>query len=536
MSHQTSSERIERLSPAKRALFERLRASDAAARRHRAIEPRVAAGSAPLSFAQQRLWFLDQLDPGSAAYNVATAVRLRGLLDAAVLEQALQVVVDRHEALRTTFHSVDGRAEQAITPTTRVRLVQIAAQSWPVAERESRIQQLAAAEAIVPFDLSTGPLLRATLVRLTNDEHVLFLTIHHIVCDGWSMAVLRDEVADHYAAILAGRPPRMAPLSIQYADFAAWQREQLRGPAVERLLNYWSRQLAGAPEAIELPLDHPRPTIQGFHGDVRRLRLDGALTTELRRLAGEEGATLFMTLLAAFQILLARYSRQKDVCVGTPIANRSRPELEPLIGFFVNTLVIRGRLEGNPSFRGLLAQLRETTLSAFAHQDLPFEHLVEHLHPSRDTSRTPLVQVMFVLQNIPLRSRDVAGLSISDVSFDHAPISNFDLTLNVDEHADRLDLSLVYNTDLFEPDTIERMLASYELLLRGIIAGRDTSVQRLPLVDPQAALGQLAAWNDTDAPFPQDVCIHELISAQAARTPHATALEYENQTFSYAEL
>lgn len=536
MSKQISNDRIERLSPAKRALFEQLRRADSAAQRPLAITPRAVGSAAPLSFAQHQLWFLDQLDPGNPAYNVATAARLTGSLDAAALEAALQAVVDRHESLRTTFRLVDGRAEQAIAPASAVQITLVHAQNWPAVDREAKLRQLAATEALAPFHLSNGPLLRATLVHLSKVEHVLLLTMHHIVCDGWSMAVLRDEVAENYAAIVGSRAPRIAPLPIQYADFAAWQREQLRGPVVERLLNYWSRQLAGAPEVIELPLDHPRPATQGYRGDVRRLPLAGTLVAELRRLANEEGATLFMTLMAAFQILLARYSRQKDVCVGTPIAGRSRTELEGLIGFFVNTLVIRGRLEENPTFRELLAQLRETTLAAYAHQDLPFERLVEYLRPARDTSRTPLVQAMFVLQNIPLRPREVAGLSISDIRFDHAPISNFDLTLNVDEHPDRLDLSLVYNVDLFEPATIERMLASYELLLRGIIESRDARVQALPLVDPVAARRQLAEWNDTSAPYSHDLCVHEMISAQARRTPAATALETDQHGISYAEL
>lgn len=536
MSKQTSNDRIEQLSPAKRALFEQLRRAEIAAQRPAAIAPRGANAAAPLSFAQQRLWFLDQLEPGNPAYNVATAARLTGRLDAAALEAALQAIVDRHESLRTTFRATDGRAEQAISPAARVQISLVDARDWPVADRDARLKQLAADEALAPFDLTTGPLLRATLVRVDNAEHVLLLTMHHIVCDGWSMAVLRDEVAEHYAAIVDGRAPRVQAQPIQYADFATWQREQLQGPAIERLLGYWSRQLAGAPEAIELPLDHPRPATQGCRGDVRRLRLTGALVAELRRLANEEGATLFMTLMAAFQVLLARYSRQKDVCVGTPIASRSRAELERLIGFFVNTLVIRGRLEENPTFRQFLAQLRETTLAAYAHQDLPFERLVEHTRPARDTSRTPLVQVMFVLQNIPLRSREVAGLSISDVSFDHAPISNFDLTLNVDEHPGQLDLSLVFNVDLFEPETIERMLACYEVLLRGIVGNRDARVQALRLVDPVAARKQLADWNDTDAAYPQDTCVHEMISAQARRTPDATALETDQQKISYAEL
>ena len=460
------------LSPAKCALFERLRGGDIIPISPAPI-PRLKHGqTAPLSFGQERLWFLDQLEPGNPFYNVPIATGIRGELNRTALEEALRAVVARHDALRTVFRNVDGRPVSVVTPEGDFRLPYIDLIECAPEARKRQLDQITTAEAIAPFDLETGPLIRGTLIRTASKEHVLLLTLHHVVCDGWSMALLRDEVSALYAGFVSQKPASLVPLALQYADFAAWQRSEFQGPIAERQLRYWREQLSGRLGPLSLPLDHPRPTVQTYHGDVCRRRVDGRSLHALRGLAAEENATLCMVLMAAFQVLLARLSRERDVCVGTPIANRSRPELEQLIGFFANTLVIRGRLELNPSFRAFVAQLRETMLAAYAHQDLPFSRLVEALQPDRDLSRTPVVQVMFVLQNIPVRVRQIAGLTLTDTTFDHAPVSNFDLTLNVNEHAEWLELSLVYNTDLFDGATIEQMLDAYETLLAGAIADR----------------------------------------------------------------
>jgi len=531
-----SSGRLTHLSPAKRALYEQMRARQATAAGCESIPHLDPAAPAPLSFAQQRLWFLDQLEPGNPFYNVAIAARLAGPLDADALRNAVRAVIARHDALRTTFRHVDGRPEQIIAAEIDFALIRCDLSSLDSAAREARLHELTTDEAVQPFDLAGGPLIRGRLIRRTHDEHVLLLTLHHIICDGWSMAVLQDEVAEHYAAIVGRRPPCLEPVPLQYTDFAAWQRQELTHPAADRHMQYWREALADLSGPLSLPLSRPRPAVQTYRGDVGRRTIDGALLARVRALAAESHGTLAMVLMAVFQVLLARLAGQRDLCVGTPIANRCRPELERLIGFFANTLVIRGRLDEKLSFREFLAQMRQTMLGAYAHQDMQFEQLVEHLRPERDLGRTPLVQVLFVLQNIPLRARQVADVTMTDASFDHAPIANFELTLNVDEHADRIDLSLVYNTDLFDAATIERWLDSYETLLAAAVATPDGRVLELPILSPAERHKLLVEWNATEASFPREQCIHDLIVAQARRTPDMAAVAFEGETLTYADL
>ncbi len=529
-------ERLATLSPAKRALFDLLRrpsdakSSVAAAPRRDPREP------APLSFGQERLWFLDQLEPGNPFYNVAISTRIVGDLEARLLAAALDAVIARHEALRTVFRSAAGRPEQVVCEKIKFQLAQEDLSSLDPAARDEALARATNAEAIRPFDLARGPLVRARLVRLGRNEHVLLLTLHHIICDGWSMAVLRQEVAQQYEALRAGAACELAPLPVQFAEYAIAQREDGTGPVAAADREYWRTQLADLPGPLALPLDRPRPAVQTYRGQTCRRRLSGPIVDDLRRLAAEENGTLCMVLLAAFQVLLARYARERDVCVGVPIAGRTRPELERLIGFFVNTLVIRGRLDEKLSFRDFLFQLRHTMLAAYEHQKLPFSRLVEELMPERDLSRNPLVQVMFVLQNIPVATRQVAGLTITDNSFDHAPVSNFDLTFNIDEHPDRLDLSLVYNPDLFASSTIERMLDGYQTLLDAVVENRDCPVFELPVISDAERSKQLVAWNATQSSFTADRCIHDLFVEQARRTQTAIALRFEQQEMTYEEL
>jgi amino acid adenylation domain-containing protein/non-ribosomal peptide synthase protein (TIGR01720 family) len=527
---------LRRLSPAKQALFDQWRrARQPDARAEDAIPRRDPGKAIPLSHAQERLWFLDQLEPQNPFYNVAAAIRLIGQLDAAGLQRAIAAVITRHEALRTTFDLMEDKPRQIVHSSIAWRLQRQDISEIPPVQQKATLRQLMEAEALRPFDLKRGPLIRGTLLTLGPAEHILLLTVHHIVCDGWSMALLRREVTEHYAANIEGRPPRLVELEIQYPDFAIWQREYLTKGRLARLLEYWSQKLRESPPSLDLPLDFPRTAEQTFRGAVCRRTLDQPILSTLRRVAHEENATLFMVLLAAYQLLLARYSGQHDLCVGTPIANRNRIQLEQLIGFFANTLVLRADLSGNPTFRDFLGQVRQTTLEAYTHQDLPFEQLVDHLQPRRDLSRTPLFQAMFVLQNIPLTSTPVANLTAAEVRFDYAPVSHFDLTLNVEEHSDRLDLSLVYNPDLFLADTIEQLLDSYFVLLDGLLADRDCPVLRLPLLSA-ASRKKLERWNETASPFPGDLCVPDLVDRQARQTPDAWAVTSPDRALTYADL
>ncbi|MDW8319310.1 MAG: condensation domain-containing protein, partial [Anaerolineae bacterium] len=419
-------------------------------------------GRAALSYAQQRLWFLDQLTPGTAMYNIPTAVRLQGRLDVASLGRALNEVVRRHEVLRTVFQAEKGEPVQVILPELTLPLpvadlTQVQTDGAGPEARLAAAAQLAAEEARQPFDLATGPLLRAKLLRLADDDHVLLFTMHHIVADGWSVGVLINEVAALYTAFVRGETASpLPPLPIQYADFAAWQRRWLQGEALEAQLSYWRERLAGSPPLLELPTDRPRPPVQTDRGAVHTFSLGRELSEGLKRLAQAEGATPFMALLAAFQVLLHRYANQDDICVGTPVANRTRAEIEPLIGFFANTLVIRGDLSANPSFRALLRQARERVIEAQAHQDVPFEMLVEELRPQRDMTYTPLFQAMLSYQQAALRPVQLPGLTLSLLEA-HSGTAKFDLMLNVADTPAGFAASLEYNTDLFDRSTIERM-------------------------------------------------------------------------------
>jgi amino acid adenylation domain-containing protein len=509
--------------------------------------PRDAGLELPLSFAQQRLWFLDQLEPGSPFYNLPTAVRLTGPLDVVALKQSLNEVVRRHEALRTTFASAEGRPLQVIA--ARMTLALPVVDLTGLEERQVEAQRLATAEARRPFDLAQGPLLRACLLRLEDSEHsehVVLLNMHHIVSDGWSMNVLIQELAALYvafssgdASLQVGREGALLPeLPIQYADFAHWQRNWLQGEVLGAQLAYWKEQLAGLSPLLELPTDRPRPAVQTFRGAQKTFVLPPELSTALKDLSYAENATLFMTLLAAFQTLLYRYTGQKDISVGTPIANRNRSAIEGLIGFFVNTLVMRADLTGAPSFRELLGRVREAALGAYAHQDVPFEMLVDVLQPQRDMSHSPLFQVMFVLQNTPTQAQALSSdLVLSSVEADEGT-ARFDLTLTMVEDARGLGGFIEYNVDLFDTVTVERLIAHFQTLLMGIVADPDLCVARLPLLTGAERQQLLATWNDTAASDAraQDQCAHELFEAQVARTPDAVAVVFDDLALTYQAL
>jgi amino acid adenylation domain-containing protein len=491
-------------------------------------------GELPLSFAQQRLWFIDQLEPGGSVYNFPAAVRLKGPLNVAALKQSLDEIVKRHEVLRTTFAIVDGRPVQVVAPHLTLTLPIVDLRELPETEWEAEVQRLATNEAQRPFDLAEGPLVRATVLRLGEDEHVGLLTMHHIVSDGWSTGILIREMAVLYEAFCSERPASLPELPIQYADFAHWQRHWLEGEVLQTQLAYWKQRLLGAPPLLELPADHSRPPIQTFHGARQSILLPRTVGDALKALSRQEGVTLFMTLLAAFQVLLHGYTNQDDLVIGTPIANRNRLEIERLIGFFVNTLVLRTDLSGNPSFRELLRRVREVCLGAYSHQDLPFERLVEELHLARDLSRNPLFQVMFVLQNASPQAVKLPGLSFSPVEVD-TRTAHFDLTLHIVDTDQGLAATLTYNTDLFEGGTITRMLGHFGTLLESVAATPERRLSDLPLLTESERQQILVNCNDTRRNRPTE-CIHQLFEAQVERTPDAIAVVLEDQQLSYQEL
>jgi amino acid adenylation domain-containing protein len=520
------------LSAAKRALIEaRLRGQV----RSSGIIPRAHRESAPLSFAQERLWFIDRLEPGSAAYNISLARRLGGALDEAALERALGEIVRRHEALRTTFREVDGAPVQVIAPFAGFTLPVDDLSGLDDAAREAEVSRRAGEDAVRPFDLTAGPLFRAALLRLGAEEHVVLLSMHHIVSDGWSMGMFFRELSALYGAYREGQESPLPALPVQYADYAVWQREQLEGAMLERQLSYWRERLAGAPELLELPTDHPRLAVQSYRGAAVPMELSLELLERLQALGRGEDATLFMTLLGAFQVLLSKYSGSEDIVVGTPIAGRTRKEVAGLIGFFINTLVLRTDLSGDPSFREVLRRAREVTLGAYEHQEVPFERLVAELSPERSLSHSPVFQVMFTLQNAGGGGGALPGLEVSGVGA-AMEIAKFALSLTLAATDQGLRGALKYSTDLFEPGTIERMVRHLERVLEQVAADADVRLSRMDLLgDAERAL-VLEAWNHTTAEYPADRCIHELFRAHAERTPEAVALVCEDRSLTYREL
>ncbi|HEX7241984.1 MAG TPA: amino acid adenylation domain-containing protein, partial [Longimicrobiaceae bacterium] len=485
-------------------------------------------GPLPLSFAQQRLWFLDQLEPGSAAYNVPFGIRLRGPLDAEILERAVSEVVRRHEVLRTVFRSGEGgTASQVVLPPE------------PFALRRARaagLAELAREEAGAPFDLAAGPLLRGTLVRLGEEDAVALFTVHHIVSDEWSAGILVREVSALYTAFAEGRPSPLAELPVQYADYAAWQRAWLTGDVLERQLAYWRERLAGAPPLLDLPVDRPRPTAASAEGATRTFTLPAELATSLRELGRAMGATPFMVLLAGFQALLARYSGEEDVSVGTPVAGRTRAETEGLIGFFVNTLVLRTDLSGGPTARELVARVRERVLEAQTHQDLPFERLVDELRVERSFSHTPLFQVMFTLESAGGELRLRLGGVEAEPLETGTGVSPFELSLVVADDGEGLGGAVEYQTALRDAATVERMLEHYRALLEGMAARPELPVAEIPLLSEPERRRVVEEWNATERAFPRDRTLHGLFAEQARRTPDAPAAVSGDAVLTYAEL
>ena len=522
--------RLAALSPEKRALLERrLRAPDtvSAARR---IPRRRDVPRPPLSFAQRRLWFLDQLEPGRSLYNLPLVMRFKSSIDISMIERAINEIIQRHEILRTVFVLEDGEPAQEIVPEQRIRVEPIDLQAIPEATREQEAERRALALALVPFDLQHGPLVRATVLQLAPADHMLVVTMHHIVSDGWSLGVFAREFGHVYNALWSGQAPELPPLPMQYGDFAVWQREYLQGDTLHRLTSYWKQQLDGMPQLLELPTDRVRPRLQSFEGASLVRPYSKEATEALRRLALVHEASLFMALLALFKILLHRFSGLTDMVVGSPIANRGRVEVEGLIGFFVNSLVLRTDLSGNPSFVEVLARVRDVTLAAYAHQDLPFERLVEELNPDRNLGHNPLFQVMFGMQNteVHLPNQNArAQLSVGT--------SKFDLTLSANQTAEGLTCTFEFNSELFNPETIVSLAQAYGELMKNAIAFPDRPISELPLVSA-AERSRLIEKAATPGPAPAALLVHELFDRQVAATPTAPAVTAGEDTYSYAEV
>ena len=489
----------------------------------------------PLSFAQQRLWFLAQLEPDSALYHIPSLLRLEGALDKAALQASLAEIVRRHEALRTVFPAPQGQPVQQILPAGSFSLQLADLADSPSTAQQDELSRLGQEWVRRPFDLSKGPLLRVLLLRLAPRDHVLAVVMHHIIADGWSMGILVQELTELYQAYSSQRPSPLPDLPLQYADFAHWQRQWLSGQVLNEQKEYWRKRLKGAPPLLNLPADRPRPLLRSRRGSTESFLLPGSLSDQWKSLSRRSEATLFMSLLAAFQLLLSRLSGQRDLSVGTLIANRNRSETERLIGFFVNTLVLRSQISAHAGFDELLGQVRQSSLQAFAHQDVPFEQVVEDLHPQRSLSHAPLFQVMFVLQNIPISSLQLAGLEAT-LAPPAALLAEFDLSLLAAEGPQGIEGMIEYSQDLFDRTTIRRVVGSLETLMREIAAAPWRPVFELPLLGASERQQMLLDWNDTRSAYSRDCCVHQLFEAQAQRRPEASAAELEGQELTYREL
>lgn len=492
-------------------------------------------GNLPLSFAQQRLWFLEQLQSGGSTYNIPTAVRLTGSLDIPVLEQSLNEIIRRHEVLRTQFPTVDGHPVVQVRDDVKIYIPVIDLQALNPIAQDDEVRSLFIQEASKPFDLAKDILLRVKLLRLDRDEYVVLFTMHHIIFDGWSMEILVRELGSLYTAFANHQPPTLPELGIQYLDFAAWQRQYLQGEILEKQIAYWGKKLGGILPILQLPTDFPRGRVQTFAGAIASFSLPNNLSQGILSLAKATGITPFIILLTAYNILLHRYTGQTDLLVGTPVANRHRREIEGLIGFFVNTLVVRTNISGNISFRELLQQVRATTYEAYNHQDIPFEKLVEVLQPERDLSFNPLFQVKFRLENAPTQQLDLPGLQLTPLQRTEAS-AKLDLSLDMYETSQGFVGAFEYNRGLFAAESIERMVEHFQMLLTGIVENPETKISELPLLGDREKEKILFDWNQTAVTYQSDRTFHELFAAQVEKTPDAIALIFEDEYITYQEL
>src|SRR5579859_2616495 len=488
----------------------------------------------PASFAQQRLWFLDQLEPGTAAYNLPRAFRITGPLDVEILERALHRVIQRHSSLRTIFNSVYGESRQIVLPDCEVKIPLVDLAHLPEAERELEALRVVSEAGRNPFDLSEGPLFRCLLVRLEPGKHIFLLVLHHIVTDGWSISILFREITTCYAALVKGEEPSLPELPIQYSDYAQWQREYMNDEVLAREIEHWKAKLAGAQTVLDLPLDHPRPKGADWHGATQEISWDSTILSKLKAMAQAESATPFMVALSAFQALLWRYTNQASILLGTPVAARNEIEFENMVGLFVNTLVFRSDFSSGLTFRDLVRQVRAFALDAYMHQDVPFEKLVEALVPQRSLDSHPLFQVMFTFQNIPKQVFEIPGLSIKEIAFE-AGIAKFDLSVEVWEDGE-FHCQFEYRSDLFDHSTMRRMLEHFERLLQAALANPDRPLAELPMMSDEERSQVLVGWNRTYAEYPRELTIQKAFEEQVARTPDATALRFEGKTWVYSHI
>jgi amino acid adenylation domain-containing protein len=490
----------------------------------------------PPSFAQERLWFLDQFEPDSSLYNLFTVVRLKGDFSLQVLQKSFDTIIERHESLRTVFGTENDQPVQIILPPSPLPIRLVDLRAWSKEEREVEVMSLAQADTVTPFDLARGPLIRVSVLKLDEAEHVLVIIFHHIIFDGWSAKVFFNELDKHYTAYASGQPSPLPDLTIQYADYASWQKEWLQGEALGQELAFWKTHLAGAPSLLEIPADRPRPPTQSFQGARLTFQLSQEVTDALEHLSRKNNATLFMTILAAFEVFLGRYTNQQDFVIGTPIAGRTRVELEPLIGYFANTLVLRANLSDDPTFIEVMRRVRDMALNAFVHQELPFEKLVEELHPERSLSYNPLFQVLFAFQNITKDQMQLGDLQISEVKISRLN-SKFDLSLYswIDEDG-LLKGSFEYNSDLFNSETIQRMQGNFITLLQGIVAQPEQRIALLPMIVEVERHQLLHEWNATQTATQLNHSLHQMIADQAERTPDAIAVIDDVQTLTYRTL
>lgn len=531
-------QRLATLSPEKRALLMQQLARKAVVTPQNEIGRRVRPERLPLSSAQQRLWILDQIDPGNSVYNVTSLMRFRGHLDIDVLERTLSEILRRHESLRTVFVKDDEGPRQVILPAEPLRLVHHDVSHQQGDAREQAAMTLATADAAAPFDLAKGPVLRATLIRVAADEALLLLSAHHIAVDGWSFGVIYGELTQLYTAFLADRPSPMPELAIQYADYTLWQLEEAQSDSAQAQLEYWKQRFATPPPVLELPGDRPRPPIQSYRGNVLGYAIPIALYDEVKRFSRQEGATAFMTFLAVFHALLSRYSGQDDIVVGVGNANRPRREIEALVGFFINTLPLRVDMSGNPTFRELLAQVKASTIDSYANQDVPVERLIESLNIERSLSHSPLFQTMVFYQNFPEQTVELPGLTLLPVLLDsaHSGTARADISIFANESPDGLMLLIEYASDLFDHDYIEAFAGHLEQLMRSVVADPGRRLSELEILSAEERQRLRVDLNATARPMPVEATIHAMFEAQVSRSPQAVALVQGGTRLTYAEL
>ncbi|TAE52225.1 MAG: non-ribosomal peptide synthetase, partial [Nostocales cyanobacterium] len=498
------------------------------------IQTRTENQEIPLSYAQQRLWFIDKLEPNSASYNLSAALKIQGELSIEALEISFKTIINRHATLRTNIREIAGKPQQIIHYQTDWKLSVINLENLDKETQEKQTAEIINQQTNQPFNLAEDSLIRANLIKISDTENILTLCMHHIISDGWSIGVFIEELVTIYNNYIQGKETELKSLPIQYADFAIWQRNWLQGEVLEQQLNYWTKQLENAPKLLELPTDRPRPAEQTYKGKYQQFSITEQLTNKLKKLSQEQGVTLFMTLFTAYNTLLYRYTGQTDILVGTPIANRNRKEIEALIGFFVNTLVLRTKLGENSKFNEILNQTRTTALSAYAHQDLPFEMLVEALEIERELSHSPLFQVMFVLQNAPTSDIEISGLEITSIETE-ITTAKFDLTLTMKQTSDGLIGGWEYNTDLFDSSTIERMTGHLTTLLTAIVENPTAEINQLPILTEPEKQTLLINWNNTETTYSEKT-VTQLFTEQVAKTPDAIAVVSENQQITYSEL